>query len=252
MTATIERIEDHRSMNDAAYERERQQIRETYGDSGIEAAALRDQALAKLFHRSGWTQERLAAKEGCSRSRVTQRLTFGAFLAFATDRNIPRNLTEWRFRSYWARTSGGNERQRFAAVEKLIEEDVRVGASTAAKPQIGKPLVEKFGDGQWHSVGTIAKRLEAPEHDVTSVLELMRSQGTYQSHCQRKQVGKEFRYRIVRGAGKRVDVSVLMTELRPLLKGLYAEGQKNAATYSPTTVSSLTRQIEVLIEELAK
>ncbi len=44
----------------ANYERERAAVREAYGDSSQEAGAKRDQALAKLFYRSGWAQEALA------------------------------------------------------------------------------------------------------------------------------------------------------------------------------------------------
>jgi hypothetical protein len=38
----------------------------------------------------------------------------------------PSNLTERRFRSYWERTSGGNERQRFTAVMKLMTEEIQL------------------------------------------------------------------------------------------------------------------------------
>ena len=60
----------HGVMTDAEYEQAKAEFLATYGASNAEAAALRDQALAKLFARSGWTQEKLAEKEGKSRQWV--------------------------------------------------------------------------------------------------------------------------------------------------------------------------------------
>jgi hypothetical protein len=69
------------------------------------------------FHHTGWTQDELAKKEGKSQPWITVRLRFGRFLEFITTvinaQPLPSNLTERRFRSYWERTSGDNERQRF-------------------------------------------------------------------------------------------------------------------------------------------
>jgi hypothetical protein len=73
-----------------------------------------------LFHRSNWTQEQLAKKEGKSQRHIGRLLCFGRFLSFSpmglNAETAPKNLTERRFRSYWERapSCGGNERQRFA------------------------------------------------------------------------------------------------------------------------------------------
>ena len=69
-----------------------------------------------MGHRTGWTQDELAKVEGESKRRyIGYMLKFGAFLAFGTDRAKAKNLTEWKFRSYWERTDkGDNDRQRFA------------------------------------------------------------------------------------------------------------------------------------------
>jgi len=44
-------------------------------------------AFANLFHRSGWTQEQLAKKEGKSQPWIVVRLRFGRFLKFITGSN---------------------------------------------------------------------------------------------------------------------------------------------------------------------
>ena len=83
----------------------RARLRELYGESSVEAK--RDQALAQLFARSGWTQEELGKKEGKSQDWISLRLRFGRFLNFTTavvNSELPRNLTEWRFRELWEQT----------------------------------------------------------------------------------------------------------------------------------------------------
>ena len=104
-------------MSDADYQAERDRIRAMYGDSG----ALRDQALALLFHRSHWTQEQLVKAEGCTQDRVEQWLRFGKFLSL--NPGVPKNLREGRFRCYLLQIEGTDE-QRFTAVHKLIEADL--------------------------------------------------------------------------------------------------------------------------------
>jgi hypothetical protein len=61
--------------------------------------------LCLLLERSGWTQEKLAEKEGKTQPWITYRLRFGRFLGFITTvikiETLPKNLTEGRFRSFW-------------------------------------------------------------------------------------------------------------------------------------------------------
>jgi hypothetical protein len=108
-----------------------------------------DQQLATLFYQSGWTQERLAEKEGKSRPYITRLLLFGRFLNFVpigTNPEIPlSSITEGKFRSYWERTEGGNERQRFAAVTvtnatwrpERFDNLPQIGAWSAPRPPAG-------------------------------------------------------------------------------------------------------------------
>src|SRR5262245_56778888 len=71
-------------MTEAEYDAERAKLRELYGESSAEASAKRDQAMALLFRRSGWTQEQLARKEGKTQQWIAYRLRFGRFLHFTT------------------------------------------------------------------------------------------------------------------------------------------------------------------------
>jgi hypothetical protein len=107
------------------------------------AGILWEQELARLFVRSGWTQEQLAAKEHKSQKWIDFYVRFGRFLTFSTTvlnpwisrltlfgrfldfapmganaETLPNNLSERRFRAYWERSekAGGNERQRFGAL----------------------------------------------------------------------------------------------------------------------------------------
>lgn len=111
-------------MTEAMYDAERARLRQLYGDSDAEAAAKRDQALAALFCMSGWTQEKLAKKEGMSQPWIVCRLRFGRFLSFITtvikSESVPADLTERHFRDLWERTEG-NERERFNTVIALMQ-----------------------------------------------------------------------------------------------------------------------------------
>src|SRR5262245_61613391 len=112
-------------MTDAEYEAERAKLRDVYGETSVEAGAKRDQALAKLFHRSGWTQEELAAKESKSQSQIQRQLLFGRFLNFTpmgvNVESLPSSLTERRFRTLWEQTDkdAAKEEYRFRAVIKI-------------------------------------------------------------------------------------------------------------------------------------
>jgi hypothetical protein len=60
-------------MTESEYDRERTELLATYGRNASEANGRREQALAILFHRSGWTQEELAKKEGRSQQHIARR-----------------------------------------------------------------------------------------------------------------------------------------------------------------------------------
>jgi hypothetical protein len=109
------------------YQRQRAQLRATYGDNRYQAGVRFEQELARLFARSGWTTEQLAQQEGKSQQHIARMLQFGRFLGFTPARCNSENepiakLTEWRFRNIWLRTNRrNNDRQRFLEVLQLME-----------------------------------------------------------------------------------------------------------------------------------
>jgi hypothetical protein len=68
MSDTVVNLRGHMTMTEYDQERSKLAAERKY------AGAHFDQQLAKLFYRSGWTQEQLATKEGISKSRADQRL----------------------------------------------------------------------------------------------------------------------------------------------------------------------------------
>jgi hypothetical protein len=73
---------------------ERERIRDLFGESKASAGARWEQELARLFYRSGWTQEELSTKEGKSETWVQYRLRFGRFLLFSEKNTTGVFLTE--------------------------------------------------------------------------------------------------------------------------------------------------------------
>jgi hypothetical protein len=253
MTAVVE-FRSNR-MTQAEYERERERIKETYGDNSRDAGARREQELARLFYRSGWTQEVLAKMEGKSQSHLAKMLRFGRFLEFSSmelnSDSSPSNLSERKFRDYWERTDKeeNNERIRFRAVLDLINEETRLGQSTAPKFAVGRALVEKFADGKWHARETIGKAFpETPPTDIDAVLYHMHAKGTYGCRLEKRKNGRSFDVRIFRKV-REVPAGELKEKLGPLIKQIEAEGRKNAATLSVSTVALLGVQLRKLLEE---
>jgi hypothetical protein len=245
-------IESARRMSVDAFRREFEEINATY-EREKNATARRDQGLAGLFYRSGWTQEELAKVLGKARRYVAYRLTFGRFLAFGTD--VPNiesaisKLTEGGFRNYWSRTdSSHNERQRFAAVMRELSE-----STLAAKPRKGlaREIISAFGDGKWHELETIANHVGEPADSLTHIIANMACCNKAVALCEKKQRGKVTLVRVVK-ATRSIDLAALMQDLGPILDGLKAEGKKNVATISPGTVAHLVHQLEQLLEKLAK
>jgi len=124
----------------------------------------------------------------------------------------------------------------------------RSEGDTQMRPKIGAAIVERFGDGKWHLQATIAKALDTTEDHVATTLETMRKMQTYGARSERKRVGMSCSYRIFRKENM-ISSNELVEKLGPIIKGLKAEGKKNAATMSPGTVAHLAAQLQKLLDE---
>ena len=116
---------------------------------------------------------------------------------------------------------------------------------------LARAIIEQFADGEWHFLHDMVKHLGRPEKEITAVLGAMR-RGAYNCYCTSSAARDSRQYRILSGSGKKLDYEIVMKELWPLLKGLYAEGNKSMATFSPGQVSHLTHVLERTLAELAQ
>lgn len=250
----------HSVLTDAEYDAAKAEFIATYGTSNAEAAALRDQALARLFHRSGWTQEKLAAKEGKSPQWIFQRLLFGRFLNFSTTVenpvSAPHSLTERAFRRLWEQTEGPKEQPRFQAVLKMLQAAPVVSpkngkAITVDGERLGPKVVKLFANGQWHPIADMVEQTGATETDINNLMERMRKSDTYNCSCEKKIRGGRTEYRMFR-RDKTVSLGELIEKLTPIVKGLEEQGRKNYVTVSAPTVAKLAAALRKLLNEWAE
>jgi hypothetical protein len=249
-------------MTDAEYEAERARIAPDKAAAGIRW----EQALAGLFHRSGWTQEKLAKKEGKGQQYVSRLLVFGRFLAVLGNTPIGVNLAEGRFRGFWDRTAHlDHERLRFAEVRKMIEIDAAAEADEKADeadeadgPRASprgypKAIVEKFADGKWHSLPVIAKHLDASDKEAKAALAHMvkAKRGQGDARTETKRVGTVEHYRLFRNT-RLISSAELIEKLAPIVEKLEKEGRKNQVTMSVMTVAVLATQLRKLLTEWAE
>ena len=246
----------HAVMTEAQYDAARAELAALYGNTLNEMVARRDQALARLFARSGWTQEKIAKKEGKSQSWVSYRLVFGRFLEFTTivvkPENLPRNLTEGRFRELWKKAdhNESNERIRFQQVLEQIHDNTVLVTGLGRKLGVGPKIMEHFADGQWHWLDTIVETTGASEDVVKRTLDGMMEKGSYNSKCETRLKGKEQKPQYcIFSKEKSVSSTELAEKLGPLIKDLKIEGKKNMATMVPAVVAMIAEQLQRLLDE---
>jgi hypothetical protein len=241
----------HGRMTAAEYDAERARLTATYGESSAQAAAKRDQALARLFARSGWTQQELADREGKSQDWVSLRLRFGRFLNFTTtvvNSELPPNFTERRFREFWERSDKGlvKDELRFRQIVKMLQEDCMVSAPR--RHMIGQKIRERFADGKWHPLKRIAQSIDEDIKHVETTLCGIRKNQSYECKAEEKSVGTEPHWRIFK-MDRAISSNEIAERLGPIVKKLEVEGKKNMATMSPVTVAVLAHDIRKLLNE---
>lgn len=242
-------------MSPADYRRERDAITTTFGSSAREASSRFDQSLVKLFHRSGWTQEQLAQAEGVSQQHIQRKLVFARFLAFSE--NTPpgvnpetpdlkaklATLTEKRFREYyWSRTDKAeqNERIRFRQVVRAMTEPPR--------PSIRKPLLDQFGDGQWHKPATMARHLGTDEpHVIETLRQMAHADHATKAKVEKRRAGKGFEYRTWK-LERSVGTDEIAAKLTPIADVLRQQARKAPGTVSNATVMEQAGVLLKLIE----
>ena len=236
-------------MNELDYDRAKAEIISTYGKSGGEASARWQQEFAKLFHRSGWSQERLAKKEKKSQQWVDFNLRFGRFLASDLT-TTGSNLTERRFREHWALTNKElHERERFREVERLLAESALRQADKRGA-EIGAAIRAGFMDGKWHKPETIAKEIDCSEEEVVKVLNASagrNNRAAYRVEKIKRPRGA-FEYRIF-ATEKKISTFELIERLTPIIEYLRTEGKKNMATSTIVAARESATRLEKLLKE---
>jgi transcriptional regulator with XRE-family HTH domain len=252
-------------MTEAEYDRERAKIAKTKAEAGVRW----EQELARLFHRSGWTQAELAKKEGKSHQLISNLIKFGEFLAFSENASylelsqILPKLAVGRFVDYWGQTSGGkrrplvNDRERFREVARRIlaehEGWLKIGHRKPPIPKaIGQTIAKTCPKGKWVAPDAIASKADCTVENVHSVMDSMdRKPGSYGMKAERKKVGKEVHYRVFK-QDKLVSSDELVTKLTPIIKGLEVEGKKHSAHRVEAEIARLAALLKRLLDEWAE
>jgi hypothetical protein len=229
------------------YDEERAKFVALYGENDKEAQAKRDQALAMLFYRSGWTQERLAEKEGKGQTWVVQRLRFGRFLNFiATAINlesVPSGLTEGSFRALWDKTEKmPRERDRFVAVLDLLKNP------PPQRKQVTKKVKAKLADGKWRSLDEMADEIEESPETIKDTVQNIKDQKLAGLIVERKKVAGNIQVRVTEG-GKLFDGKAYKAKFKPLIRKLHDQAKGHMAHWSPAIVLNVLSEMEKLLDE---
>lgn len=195
-----------------------------------EAGQTYSQALVRLYERfrtvHGGTLAAFAAHVGGSPPSLQQALLFGRFLDWWDTQEWPRPLvTQKPFLHAWGHTPHTrNEHARFALVATQLGCGTPAGGINPSTPQqvrVAAALVlDLCGDGTWHRLAEIVSRVEQESMLVQHVCEQIVTRGAFQAWGEQRPAPPSqggVAYRLVKGGGKKVDVTALYTEVRPVL-----------------------------------
>jgi hypothetical protein len=186
-----------------------------------------------------------------ARQTIDHHLRFGRFLDFAPQGANLGNLTFKAFRDqWWPKTVGEtNERIRFGAVARLIEES---SLAAPRRKQIVKPLIDEFADGKWHRADTAAKHLDTTEEHVKAILDpLTWDASRYRATAEIQKVGRSFKFSIFK-QDRTISLTEIITKLTPIVDDLTFQGERAPDTVSTTTIARIAQQLRNLIDEWAE
>lgn len=245
-----------------------------------------DQEMARLFLKSGWSQEKLAARlaavweKEVSPDWVSKRLRFGRFLThFNTDCIeddapgaqfiLPPNLTEGGFRALWDATeASGNfsghkanteaaakdERRRFGEVVEALK---GIGLRRKGQP-VKRAILNKVPKDQWFTVEEIRERVAAELDNIVTTRDVRDSLHKHMKptpkdpyRLEQSGDGEEAKYRVVKVKGRVVDRKQRerwSAELIPLLDDLIREANKDRVEISIAHLAATAAKIKKVLE----
>ena len=160
------------ALSERQYDARRKRIRDEYETSMNRAGAKRDRELSYLFVQSGWTQQRIAEKEGRSREWVCKRLRFGRFIDFLgttvpNGEKLPVDLSERKFRGFWESTASQKQCAKMSEEEKFqaIFDSDEWQVQFAIEPPFptNDLIAEHCCDNRYRTREEICDEIDAPE-----------------------------------------------------------------------------------------
>lgn len=119
------------------------------------------------------------------------------------------------------------------------------------RPNIGKPIVEKYADGEWHALDDMAATLELDRDHVERALLGMQWTESYGCRAEKRRTGNTVQWRLFK-TDRAIPVMELLAKLDPIVKRLRTEARKSQAAASPATVGLIAHDVQKLLTEWAE
>jgi len=148
--------------------------------------------------------------------------------------------------------------QQQQSVSALIREGLEwrlaqtVPVDDATADGLGQALVERFGDGKWHRVQTIAETMDADLPTVRALLDRIVAEGLYQAYAERRPSAHGLAsYRIVKGGSKTINLTAFYAETKPILDEMHQLIAGHHVNFSQEVMGVLFAQLRQKIEHMA-